>query len=208
MDLVRDASEEPAAEAAASEPVRRRRGEVLEAALLDAAWDELVDAGYSAFTIDAVATRAGTSRPVVYRRWATKQELVLAAIRRSGVRDQRPVPDTGTLRGDVIALLVQANESRLAVAAVLSVRLGAYYEETGTAPADLRDVILGDRTSPTKIILDRAVARGEIDPAKLTPRITSLPFDLVRQEFMMTLRPIPVRDIEEIVDTIYLPLLR
>lgn len=54
----------------------------------------------------------------------------------------------------------------------------------------------------------RAIERGEIDPAKLTPRIAALPFDLLRAETMMTLRPVAAEVIEEIVDTIFLPLVR
>jgi hypothetical protein len=47
----------------------RRRGDALEHALLDAAWDELQAVGYAGLTIEAVADRAGTSRAVLYRRW-------------------------------------------------------------------------------------------------------------------------------------------
>ena len=61
-------------------PPQRRRGEVLEKALLDAAWAELTERGYDDLTVDAVATRAGTSRAVLYRRWPSKQELVLATL--------------------------------------------------------------------------------------------------------------------------------
>jgi len=57
-----------------------------------------------------------------------------------------------------------------------------------------------------EIIVRRAVERGEIDPARLTPRIAALPFDLVRQEVMMTLAPVPKDTIVEIVDDIFLPL--
>ncbi|MFF1572718.1 TetR/AcrR family transcriptional regulator [Leifsonia sp. NPDC058292] len=197
MDLVEDAS-----------PARRRRGEELENALLDAAWAELLDGGYASFTIDAVAHRAGTSRPVVYRRWATKQELLLAAIRHSGLADRPPLPDTGTLRGDVIAMMLLANETRLATAALLSVRLGSYFEETGTALADLREVMLGGRVGAMETVVARGVERGEVDPSRLTPRIVTLPFDLFRHHALMTLKPMPLVDIEEIVDTIFLPLVR
>lgn len=54
---------------------RRRRGKTLNRALLEAAWEELVTKGYDALTFDAVARRASTSKPVVYRRWTTKYEL-------------------------------------------------------------------------------------------------------------------------------------
>jgi AcrR family transcriptional regulator len=200
VDLVTDAPVES--------PVRRRRGQALENALLDAAWTELLDGGYASFTIDAVAQRAGTSRPVVYRRWATKQDLVLAAIRHSGVGDRQPLPDTGSLRDDVIAMLLRANDTRLATAALLSVRLGTYFEETGTALADLREAILGDRVGSMETVVARAVDRGEVDATRLTPRIVTLPFDLFRHHALMTLKPMPLADIEEIVDTIFLPLVR
>lgn len=188
-------------------PARRRRGQELEDALLDAAWDELTEVGYSGFTIDGVAVRAGTSRPVVYRRWPTKQDLVRAAVTRAGTRDRVPIPDTGSLRGDVIALMKSANATRLAFAAVVSLQLGRYFQETGTGPADLRELMLRGNISSIELIVQRAVERGEVDPATVTPRITTLPFDLFRNEVLMTMKPVPLRTIEEIVDTLFLPLI-
>lgn len=185
---------------------RRRRGRELEGALLDAAWDALVERGYDAFTIDAVASRAGTSRPVIYRRWPTKQALVRAAIGHNGAKSRGPVPDTGTLRGDLLALLRQVNETRVGLAVFLGVGLAPYYRETGSSIADLREVLLGGRGGGAAQILARGLDRGEIDPAKLTPRIATLPFDLLRLHILMTLKPMPDEAIVEIVDTIFLPL--
>ena len=185
---------------------RRRRGVELETALLAAAWDELTEHGYDALTIDAVATRAGTSRPVLYRRWPGKQELVRAAIAYGAALDRAEPPDTGTLRGDILALLHQANGARVGLATVLTIQLASYYDETGTSLSDLREAILGTRGSAIEQIVRRAVERGEIDPAKLTPPIARLPVDLFRQEILMTLRPLPDDAITEIVDTIFLPL--
>jgi AcrR family transcriptional regulator len=187
-------------------PTRRRRGQELEDALLEAAWEVLVTRGYGSFTIDAVAERAGTSRPVLYRRWHNREDLVLAAIRHGVTGGAMPVPDTGSLRGDVIALLSQANERHAASAAVAIVQLGTYFQETGTAPAGLRQHLLGDRTTSIETIMQRAVERGEIDPARLRPRITNLPLDLARHEILMTLRPVPMNTIIDIVDDIFLPL--
>ena len=59
---------------------RRRRGPQLEAALLDAAWEELVHVGYASLTMESVAARAHTGIAVLYRRWPNKDQLVLAAI--------------------------------------------------------------------------------------------------------------------------------
>ena len=83
----------------------RRRGEALESALLDAAWDELQDVGYAGLTIEAVADRAGTSRAVLYRRWRNRAELVIAAMRRHRPMLSGEIPDTGSLRDDVLAVL-------------------------------------------------------------------------------------------------------
>ncbi len=190
------------------EPQRRRRGDALETALLDAAWAELDERGYDALTFEGVATRAGTSRAVIYRRWAGKPELVTAAIAHGLRADPVVLPDTGTLRGDLIDLITQANERRVRVGVVLSARLGEFYRETGTTLADLRQVVVGDGPSGSDILIARAVERGEIDPARLTPRIARLPFDLFRLEALMTLRPLPDETIREIVDEVFLPLVR
>ncbi len=188
------------------ESTTRRRGRELEDALLVAAWEQLASGGYGAFTIDAVAARAATSKPVIYRRWPNREALVMAAIRHYFAQGSRPVPDTGTLRGDVIALLTEANESRFAIAAVISVQLGTYFQETGTTPADLRQQLLGDRPSAIATIMGRALERGEVTATQLTTRIMNLPFDLVRHEALMTLGPVPPDVIQEIVDDIFLPL--
>ena len=57
------------------------------------------------FTVDAVAERAGTSRSVLYRRWADRTDLLEAALGLELRRDRVPAPDTGNLRDDMIELL-------------------------------------------------------------------------------------------------------
>ncbi|MFD0531902.1 TetR-like C-terminal domain-containing protein [Kitasatospora arboriphila] len=58
------------------------------------------------------------------------------------------------------------------------------------------------------MLFERAAARGEIDPDRLSDRIKALPFDLLRHEILTTYAPVPDHVLEEIVDTIFLPLLR
>jgi AcrR family transcriptional regulator len=186
---------------------QRRRGAALESALLDAAWDELVEKGYDAFTVESVAERAHTARAVIYRRWAAKPDLVRAVIAARGLRDTVPVPDTGSLRGDLVELLRSTNQLRGPVLAILmSARLDAFYAETGGSFADLREELLAGRPSLADLVFDRAVERGEVDPAALTPRVRRLAFDLHRHEVLMTHRPVPDDVIESIVDEIVLPL--
>ncbi|WTW98465.1 TetR/AcrR family transcriptional regulator [Streptomycetaceae bacterium NBC_01309] len=183
----------------------RRRGRELEEALLDAAWDELVERGYAEFTMDAVAQRAGTSRPVLYRRWPDRHHLVRAAVVHSAQRSPVEAPDTGSLRGDMIGLLRRINATRVHMATVVSIQMAGYFQETGTSPADLRDR-LPTRRGVLDDIYDRAAERGEIDPARVTDRMKTLPIDLLRQEFFLTFRPVSDDVIEEIVDTLFLPL--
>ena len=188
---------------------QRRRGAALESALLDAAWDELVEKGYDAFTIESVAERAHTARAVIYRRWPTKPDVVRAAIAGRGLRETVAVPDTGSLRGDLVELLRATNQRRAPLLGILlSARLDAFYAETGASFADLRDDLLTGRTNPVDQVFDRAVERGEVDPAVLTPRVRALAFDLHRHEVLMTHRPVPDDVIESIIDEIVLPLVR
>src|SRR5271154_4390382 len=77
---------------------QRRRGEELEAALLDAAWEELAEVGFAKLTMESVAARAKTGIAVLYRRWAGKDDLALAAIAHYGRTHPFDLPDTGSLR--------------------------------------------------------------------------------------------------------------
>ena len=189
-------------------PQQRRRGTALEEALLSAALAELMENGYAGFTIERVAERAATSRHVIYRRWRNREELVVAALRRDAERDRAPIPDTGSLRDDVLELMRAANKRRLGAVALYSVQLSAYFQETGTSLGELRELLLGDRPSSMAVILERAVARGEVDPAALTPRIVTLPADLLRHDVLMRLSAVTDSAIIEIVDEIFLPLVR
>lgn len=186
----------------------RRRGAELEAALLEAAWDEMVEVGYGALTLEGVASRAGTSRPVIARRWADKAELVRAALARQAAKNRPATPDTGSLRGDLLALLGEFNATRLKVAATVAVQLAAYLEQTDTTPAQLREFVTGDEPDIIDVLLGRGIARGEVDPARLTDRIRSVPFVMLRHELVMTREPVAPEVLEEIVDTIFLPLVR
>lgn len=187
--------------------IERRRGKTLEDAVLDAAWSELLDGGYARFTMEAVAARAHTSRPVLYRRWTNRADLAIAAIQH--ILRQHPVnaPDTGNVRDDLIVLLQQFSKNRAAFV-VLSFQMSEYFLETNTSLADLRRSVLQGSHSQVDAVLARGVERGEIDRSKLTPRIQSLLPDLVRHEFLMTLKPVPNAVITELVDEIFLPLVR
>ena len=188
--------------------MQRRRGAELEKALLDAAWAELSDRGYAGFTIEGVAERAETSRAVLYRRWPDRHALLRATFTHTLEQHKTPLPDTGSLRGDVLALLRSANRIAVQVATLLSAHLTGYFQETGTAPADLGFTMGPNSTKAIDVVIARAADRGEIDSERVTERMRSLPFDLLQYELLMTFQPVADEALEEIVDTLFLPLVR
>ncbi|MFT4124330.1 MAG: TetR/AcrR family transcriptional regulator [Microbacteriaceae bacterium] len=160
------------------ETASRRRGSELAAAILAAAWEQLVEEGYERFTIDAVAHRARTSKHVVYRRWENREELLRATIRQRGA-GAPPPPDTGSLRGDLPAVLSAANSEHGNLAAPTTAMLAGRHADIGLTPSEIRSALVGDGVTTTERIVDRAVTRGEIDPARIVPRVRTLPFDLL-----------------------------
>jgi AcrR family transcriptional regulator len=189
---------------------RRRRGAELEAALLDAAWDELVETGFAKLTMESVAARAGTGIAVLYRRWANKDELVLAALEH--YRNSRPVdiPDTGSLRGDLVAALTGIGKARAAFFVTLAVTcFGGLLADTGLTPTEVRDRIMGEqRRTRVQTIYQRAHDRGEIDLDRIPADVLALPFDLVRHDLLMNLEPVDPARIQSIVDDLFLPLVQ
>jgi AcrR family transcriptional regulator len=185
----------------------RRRGEALEHALLDAAWTELQAAGYAGLTMEAVADRAGTSRAVLYRRWRNRPELVLAVIRRHRPLLSGEIPDTGSLRGDVLALLRRMS-ARLAEIGPETVYglLGDYLSDADMF-ARSRDQLLSISAEVMETILKRAADRGEAR-AGVENRIATLPTALFRNELFLARTPPSEGTLVEIVDDVFLPLVR
>src|SRR5215475_9669983 len=149
------------------QPTRRRRGEELEAALLAAAWDELVEVGFGKLTMESVAARARTGVAVLYRRWPRKDDLVLAAMRHYGVTRPVPVPDTGSLRGDMLELLTGVSDGRNSFTAIVTSVFSGLLAASGLTPAEVRAQILGDRPRWSDAIFRRAHERGEIDLTRI-----------------------------------------
>ena len=89
-----------------------------------------------------------------------------------------------------------------------TMEMNDYFKETKSLPVDLREKILRDEKAPLQDILLRGVRRGEIDGKKLKPRIISLADDLLRHEFLMTFQPPSDEVIAEVIDDVFLPLVR
>jgi AcrR family transcriptional regulator len=185
---------------------QRRRGEELETALLEAAWQELVEAGFARLTMESVAARAKTGVAVLYRRWPNKDDLVLAAIRHYGTTRPVDIPDTGSLRGDMIALLSTASSTRVSFATIVSAAFSGLLASTGLTPAQVREQIMADRPLWSDQVYARAQERGEIDLDRTPPVVLTMPFDLMRHDMLMTYKPIPPERVLAIVDDLFMPL--
>ena len=144
----------------------RKRDDSRDGVILDATLAVLAGHGYDGMTIDMVAARAGSARATVYRRWATKAELVLEAVARMSRGDVGldQLPDTGSLRGDMTSMILPLTEDEQqvriqAVAALLSL---------STADARLFDAATGAGIGPwievNRVLMQRAVDRGEFPP--------------------------------------------
>ncbi|MEC3953568.1 TetR/AcrR family transcriptional regulator [Nocardia sp. CDC153] len=186
----------------------RRRGTALEQAILRAAVDELLESGYSGMTMDAVAKRAGTNKNAIYRRWPNRAALGVAAYRQltSAALD---LPDTGSLREDALELLRRANSH---LASPLGEILRGLLSQLANEPellAQLREQGGEAGTRPWLTILERGIARGEAPATARLARVATTPIDLLRNEFVTRGVPaVPDEVLVDIVDTVYLPLLR
>lgn len=185
---------------------QRRRGEELEAALLEAAWQELVEVGFARLTMESVAARAKTGVAVLYRRWSNKDDLAIAAIHHYGNTHPVEIPDTGSLRGDMIALLTAASTARISFIAVVTASFSGLLSSTGLTPAEVRERVMADRPLWSDKILARAHERGEIDLDRIPPAVLTMPFDLMRHDMLMTYKPIPPERVLAIVDDLFMPL--
>ncbi|WP_371657933.1 TetR/AcrR family transcriptional regulator [Streptomyces sp. NBC_00280] len=182
----------------------RRRGAALETAILKAAWDEVNSVGMAGLTMEGIAERAGTSKAVLYRRWPNRVALVVDAIRREGSFAEE-VPDSGTLREDVLTLLRRMSQRFEGTERQIVQGLLAEYFRSPEVAGYLRGQFFGAET--IMAILERADRRGEVQLDRITPRVASLPVDLVRHELFRTQAPVPESTLEEIVDDVFLPLL-
>ncbi|MFE5584617.1 TetR/AcrR family transcriptional regulator [Kitasatospora sp. NPDC056531] len=185
----------------------RRRGDELERAILDAVWAELAEHGYDRLTMDGVAARARTSKPVLYRRWPNRVQLVIAALGRNAPDYQEP-PDTGDLRTDLLQFLrsLLHRFDDLPMDAVHGLLVDIMRDP------ELRTVFRVGLTAQGPVdtlaaMMHRAAERGEIDPARLTPRVVALPLDLLRDTFLIEGDVPSDQVVTEILDEVVLPLL-
>ncbi len=177
--------------------VRGPRGAgAIHAAVLDL----LETDGYAGLTIEGVARRSGVNKTTLYRWWPSKPSLVAATFRHAIARDL-PVPDTGTLHGDLTALL----RSKAAFFADGPGRLAADVLAHTGADAELgrlADELLGQHCAHVAELTGRARARGELTGPVDDALLADLLLGPVWLRAVVTHRPLPPADADALVDTL------
>jgi AcrR family transcriptional regulator len=185
----------------------RRRGAALEGAILEAVLAELAEAGYARLSVERVAERAGASKASLYRRWPSKVELVMDAVYHV-LPDAGSPPDTGSLRGDLLAVLRSVAEH---LAGPAGQALGGVLSDALGDPEKARRVrsyARGSGRAGMREVVRRGVDRGEVNPAAITERRLESGHAMLRHHFITQGVPIPDHVIVEIVDEVMIPLLR
>ena len=174
-----------------------------ECELLAATLELLQEHGYDRLTVDAVATTARASKATIYRRWATKAELVLAAFV-EGTRHVAVDPDTGTLRDDLLRL---GEQIWAHVSTHASTIRAVLVEVSRSAELDamMREQFLNQRKALMAHVLARAVDRGEIEASAITEDLWDvLPGYLIYRS-VLTGRAPSSRTVQDLVDNVLIP---
>lgn len=185
----------------------RRRGAALEDAIRGAVLELVVEQGTSGVTMEAVAARAGTSKTVLYRRWADRAELLRATLVPL-VMTAIPHADTGSYREDMLAILrgwaaFFAGPGGQAATAIV----GAIPHDPELATA-FRDGAIAWRKEAMSETLARGIERGEVRPDVRVDVARELGQAMLWHRFLVTGDPIPDELIVHIVDHVLVPYTR
>ena len=171
--------------------------------ILDAALTVLAETGYDRLTMDAVATEAKASKATLYRRWSSKSQLVVDAV--CSHKEHPPTPDTGSLRGDLMAAhcgmggLGDPRATAIQAAVVTAIARDEEFAAT------YRREFLGPKQAASRAIFERAVARGEIrDDLDLDLLAPALPGIVLHRVFLLGDAATPDL-VARVIDQIILP---
>ena len=171
------------------------------AAAIEATLAELADKGYSALSLEGVALRAGVHKTTLYRRWGTREELVLdAMLARAG--EHISVPDTGSLRQDLLELArtAAANAASPEVAAMARAVVAESPRDGRLATANRR--FWSERLEFDQVIVERAIARGEATAGTDPRRTIEAVLGPIHLRLLLTGEPIDRSFLEGIVDVV------
>jgi len=185
----------------------RKRDHTRDPEILECALDVLAETGYEGMTVDMVATRAKAGKATLYRRWASKAELVLDAVAcmKSNDIDLDALPDTGTLRGDLVAMIkppsIRDGERKMKVMAGIVSMLARNPELAEAA----RLALVEPRANINRILFQRAIDRGEIPADVDVERLCLIGPSMVAYRVLMLRRPVDREFLISNIDGVILP---
>ncbi|MDQ6851399.1 MAG: TetR/AcrR family transcriptional regulator [Actinomycetota bacterium] len=191
---------------------QRRRGAALEDAILEAAYAELSEAGYSTFSVEAVAARARTGKASIYRRWATKQLLVLDALcaRLPTAQDCGFEPVLPESMTTVEALYMVARKITDILSSPAGDAIRAVKCEAVTDPELARaidDRFQAPRRAALLALLERGAARGEVRPGAVTPLVADVLPAVLTHRVLVQREPVTEKVITAILEQVLIPLI-
>lgn len=179
----------------------QRWGELYSAVLV-----ELTEVGYDRLTLDAVAARAHCSKATLYRHWSGKADVVASALA-ARICGQPALPDTGSLRGDLLAgLSIAVGELVKNDLPVLSAVLTAMQTD-GQLAGLVRDQIVDAHEEVTTQCVRRAVTRGQLPPGTDALLVGEVTQPMLFFRLVITGRPVDATYLRHLVDDVVLPLL-
>lgn len=187
----------------------RKRDPARNELILDATLAVLAEHGYEGLTIDMVAARAGSARATVYRRWPTKAELVLEAVARlsRGDVNRAKLPDTGSLRGDMAAMILPLDDEQQQVRIQALAALLFLPRDDQRFTEAARHAGIGPWIEVIRILIQRAVARGEFpSPNDLDTLAGVIPMMCVARAVQQ--QPITRQFSLALIDGVIIPALR
>ncbi|GGQ34967.1 TetR/AcrR family transcriptional regulator [Streptomyces mutabilis] len=195
--------------AASARTSSRRRGAVLERAILDAALEQLSTVGWNGLTMEGVAAGAQTGKAAVYRRWPSKEDLVADALR-SGLPRFDAVPDLGSVRDDLLALCRRARD---AMYSRPGFALRSVIHECDSVQAErFHAVIFKGVIEPTLAMLREVITRGIERGEVRRDAANAYVFDAIPAMMMYRSKVCGSewadQEIEEMIDQMMVPLLK
>lgn len=182
-------------------PRSRRRGTELEHALYTAALAELTEHGYAALSMEGVATRARTGKAALYRRWSSKHELVLAALRHAMPALPDPDPHQSA-RENLLAVFTALSDALAGSTPLPGISMAVDLLREPELRASFTDELLTPRLRTIESVLRRGVDTGEVNPATLGPLTARTGPALILQAVLLTGEPPSPHELETIVDAV------
>jgi AcrR family transcriptional regulator len=185
----------------------RKRDHTRDPEILDAALEVLAETGYDGMTIDMVAARAKAGKATLYRRWASKGELVIDAVACMKKIDPEAIPDTGTLRGDLVAMIkphaMHDADKKLRIMGALTSMLARDPQLADAAYA----AIVEPRASVNRLLLQRAIDRGEIPADTDIEMISLVSQSMATYRTIMLRKPVDREFLISVIDGVLMPAL-